>query len=228
MTKKFSSAFTLIEMLVVIAIIAILIAMLYPAVSGMQERGKITQDMNNLRQIGLATQMYLNDNDGAFFLTTDNWMKKLHPDSGTQYLPSWKVFQSPFDKRGSSEDSSTAPVSYGFNGNAQAVGGGSLLSDKITNASKFILFAPKQNSSAAQPFAGTAGAAGFTVSKDDAGPNGMQAGGTHNRGQRINVCAADLHVENLSWRTEFHDDNPDAATYSKSSRWHADPVTGNP
>ena len=66
MTKKFSSAFTLIEMLVVIAIIAILIAMLYPAISGMQERGKITQDMNNLRQIGAAVQHYSTENDGLY------------------------------------------------------------------------------------------------------------------------------------------------------------------
>ena len=58
-------------MLVVIGIIAILAALLFPAVSGMAERGKITQDMNNLRQIGLATQMYLNDNDGTYFLPSD-------------------------------------------------------------------------------------------------------------------------------------------------------------
>lgn len=58
MLKKISRAFTLIEMLVVIAIIAILVALLFPAIGGMQERGKATQDLSNLRQIGLGTQMY--------------------------------------------------------------------------------------------------------------------------------------------------------------------------
>src|SRR4051812_47331682 len=95
-----ADGFTLVEMLVVIAIIATLMALLFPAVGGMAERGKITQDMNNLRQLGLATQMYLNDNDGAFFLPTENWMQKLHP----KYLASWKIFQSPFDKRTPKED----------------------------------------------------------------------------------------------------------------------------
>jgi prepilin-type N-terminal cleavage/methylation domain-containing protein len=188
MTKKFSSAFTLIEMLVVIAIIAILIAMLYPAISGMQERGKITQDMNNLRQIGLATQMYLNDNDGAYFLPTDNWMQKLHP----KYLASWKVFQSPFDRRSPSEDNANAPVSYGFNAHANS-GGSSLLSDKIVNPSLFILFAPAQDSSTTVNFTGTASTA-ITINKD-----GGAKGGTQSKRHRIDACMADLHVENMAW-----------------------------
>jgi prepilin-type N-terminal cleavage/methylation domain-containing protein len=188
MTKKFSSAFTLIEMLVVIAIIAILIAMLYPAISGMQERGKITQDMNNLRQIGLATQMYLNDNDGAYFLPTENWMQKLHP----KYLPNWKVFQSPFDKRSPSEDDANAPVSYGFNFYANTAGS-SLQSDKIVNPSLFILFAPAQDSSSTVNFTGNASTS-VTINKD-----GGAKGGTHSKRRRIDACLADLHVENMAW-----------------------------
>ncbi len=74
MQKTLLKAFTLIEMLVVIAIIATLAALLFPAVSSMQERGKITQDLNDLRQLGLATQLYLNDNDSTFFLRPVNWM----------------------------------------------------------------------------------------------------------------------------------------------------------
>src|SRR5947209_2433186 len=115
MMMKLSRGFTLIEMLVVIAIIATLIAFIFPALSGVLEKGKITQDMNNLRQIGLATQMYLNDNDGAFFLPSGTpWMQSLH----SKYLPNWKIFQSSFDKRASLEDNATAPVSYGFNSHA--------------------------------------------------------------------------------------------------------------
>jgi prepilin-type N-terminal cleavage/methylation domain-containing protein/prepilin-type processing-associated H-X9-DG protein len=206
--------FTLIELLFVIAIIVTLAALAVTALSGIQEKARITQDMNNLRQIALATQTYLNDNDGAFFLPTGGaspWMNSLHP----KYLSNWKTFQSPFDKRAPSENNTTAPISYGFNLNAQS-SGASLLSDQITNPSVFILFAPAQGTLATVSFTGTA-AASVTVDKAG-GSQGTALGGTHSNRKRINACMADLHVENMLWSVFINNTNS-SSDPSASQRW---------
>jgi prepilin-type processing-associated H-X9-DG protein/prepilin-type N-terminal cleavage/methylation domain-containing protein len=60
-------AFTLIELLVVIAIIAILAALLLPTLANSKESAKRIQCVSNLRQLSLATRMYLEDHDGRTF-----------------------------------------------------------------------------------------------------------------------------------------------------------------
>lgn len=59
-------AFTLVELLVVIAILAILASFATPAVGTAIERVRSSKCLNNLRQIGVAVQQYISDNDNAF------------------------------------------------------------------------------------------------------------------------------------------------------------------
>jgi prepilin-type processing-associated H-X9-DG protein/prepilin-type N-terminal cleavage/methylation domain-containing protein len=58
------SAFTLVELLAVIAILAILMALLFPALGKMHEKTNTTKCVGNLRQIGALVGIYVADNDG--------------------------------------------------------------------------------------------------------------------------------------------------------------------
>jgi hypothetical protein len=73
--------FTLVELLVIITSIGILAEMLLPALSGAKIRVKEIGCWNNLKQLGLSEQLYLNDNSAEMFQYhgTVAWIALLRP-----------------------------------------------------------------------------------------------------------------------------------------------------
>lgn len=120
-TKRFG--FTLIELLVVIAVVAIIAAILFPVFAKAREKARQTSCASNIRQLGLAVQQYVNDNDERMphpIWSTVNvnwcagWAGKLYP-----YVKSTNIYQCPNDTTQSLPmgPDTLYPMSYDFNTN---------------------------------------------------------------------------------------------------------------
>lgn len=93
--KRNRAAFTLVELLVVVAVIAVLIGLVFALAPGMIKRGQATASLNNMRQVGNGFQLYAGDND--FYLPSrvesgDKWPRLLY-----EYLKDQKIYADPSD-----------------------------------------------------------------------------------------------------------------------------------
>jgi len=87
-----AKAFTLIELLVVIAIIAILAAILFPVFAQAKLAAKKTKDISNMKQVGIAAFLYMNDNDDQNPSCRGNW----NNDDYAEWI--WPFLFAPYTK----------------------------------------------------------------------------------------------------------------------------------
>jgi prepilin-type N-terminal cleavage/methylation domain-containing protein len=90
-------AFTLIELLVVISIIAILMAVMMPALQRVREQAQEMTCRANLRQYGIVQNMYLNDSDRRFPYAWTSITRSEAPVSGYQRFCRWHDPRYPAD-----------------------------------------------------------------------------------------------------------------------------------
>ena len=191
-------AFTLIELLIVIATIAILAALVVPAFNRVLESGKATKDLSNLRQIGLLMQTYLNDKDQILPATAIWPGTSTTPVLYPKYVGTKKVFQSPFDKRPPAE-TDTAPVSYGINHNMYAVAAVSGNMVKVASPASTFFMAPNYSSATGDPTKIASWAGNATNAPDLPVGGAGETKGTHSNGRKIDVLFCDWHTETLTF-----------------------------
>lgn len=102
------SAFTLIELLVVIAIIAVVAAILFPVFGRVRENARGSDCLSNLRQIGIAMEMYVHDNDDSYPMS--RFPDATHPPGGCTSRPG--INQPEDALEGSSKNWKRAIASY--------------------------------------------------------------------------------------------------------------------
>jgi prepilin-type processing-associated H-X9-DG protein/prepilin-type N-terminal cleavage/methylation domain-containing protein len=90
-------AFTLVELLIVVAIIGVLASLLLPAISRGKQRARGAQCLNNLRQIGVASVLYASDNEDTIPQSQHSkasWVGTLQP-----YLSGTNLHRCPLDRK---------------------------------------------------------------------------------------------------------------------------------
>src|SRR5688500_2671401 len=82
---KSPEGFTLVELLVVIAVVGILASLLLPALSQTKEKGKSVRCVSNLRQLAIAATLHADDNEDTLPWSERHWISPSNPTAVMNY-----------------------------------------------------------------------------------------------------------------------------------------------
>lgn len=190
--RRASAAFTLVELLTVIAIIGVLSTLVFAAVGPVRARADSTKCLSNLRQIGIASQLYSQDNKGRL------------PSSSHQRAPdgssrSWTVtlaaYLGPnFIGKCPSVPDHPAPVTYGWNDLLTKADGSGIPSLACKNPAKTMMVAELATNQIAEHFHFASAARGRVTAAMFKSYVNVEC-----HGKGANYLFVDGHVETLAW-----------------------------
>jgi prepilin-type N-terminal cleavage/methylation domain-containing protein/prepilin-type processing-associated H-X9-DG protein len=215
--------FTLIELLVVIAIIAILAAILFPVFAKARDRAQVTACMNNMKQIGIAVQMYLGDYDAKYPMnrlpptpgaprpwdgSPFNWHTELTP-----YVQSKDVWKCPSNALARqfptvTEESKKFPISYSYNGamfheSDSRHSGGAATIQSIKDPSGTLLVVESRGQ---WPDLGPWALDGYRSYIPATGQENGKLGAFQTHDKRMNAVFADTHARSVTMKQTLDDD----------------------
>jgi prepilin-type N-terminal cleavage/methylation domain-containing protein/prepilin-type processing-associated H-X9-DG protein len=216
-------AFTLIEILVVIAIIAILAAILFPVFSRARENARRASCMSNLKQIGLAFIQYTQDYDQRYPLSSYPTESVSWTVSAQPYMKSIQLFRCPSDA-GSRWD--TLPLASPANGdnyyttsyiiNAWIAGESQYSNLAGINSPSVFIVLSEANTDVTQrdhfhPFCWGASpedcSAGFAATTFDSAKNQTKELAVKRHLDTFNALYADGHVKSVRWSQVWWQDS---------------------